>query len=136
MKSTGQKAFTKDRFRKIADFVTTEEDEVTKGIININTAPSEVLACLPDVDDALALAIVNERLGRDEGFTTAADILDVEGVSTDLFKKLAPYIRARSDVFSVRSFGVLGRGDLYCCAFAVIDRTEISVQIRYWRELE
>jgi hypothetical protein len=45
-------------------------------------------------------------------------------------------VSARSDVFRVRSFGVLGTGDMYYCVSAVIDRTGDTAKIQYWRELE
>jgi DNA uptake protein ComE-like DNA-binding protein len=136
VKGTGKKAFDMKKFRQIADQVTTQDEDVIKGVVNINTAPAEVLACLPGFDDALARRIVGWRRGHATGFETAADLLDVEGVSMDVFKQVCPLVSARSDVFSVRSFGVLGDGDMYCCVSAVIDRTGDTAKIGYWRELE
>ena len=135
-KGTGQKAFDMSQFRRIADLVTVEEEDVIQGIVNINTAPYDVLACLPGMEEALARGIVHEREARPEGFTTVVDLLDVEGISVEVFKEVSPHVSTRSDVFSVRSFGVLGDGDIYCCASAVIDRTDDTVRLRYWRELE
>ncbi|MBN2309842.1 MAG: helix-hairpin-helix domain-containing protein [Candidatus Hydrogenedentes bacterium] len=136
VKGTGQKAFDTDQFRRIADLVSTTGDEVLHGLINVNTASPEVLACLPDMDEAVARSIVREREGRQEGFTTLADLLDVDGVTEELFKKICPNLTVRSDVFNVRSFGVLRNGESYRCASAVIDRTDTSVRILYWCELE
>lgn len=133
---TGQKAFDMGKFRQIADLVTTAEGEVRKGVVNINTAPREVLACLPGLDDALARQIVQSRQGRKTGFQTEAELLDVDGITLEVFKEVWPHISARSDVFNVRSFGVVGIGDTYCCVSAVIDRTENEAKIGYWRELE
>jgi len=133
---TGQKAFDTEKFRRIADLVTTVEDEVRKGVVNVNTAPQEVLACLPGIDENLARRIVQSRQGDTTGFQTETDLLDIDGMTLDIFKQVYPHISARSDVFSVRSFGVVGNGDTYCCASAVIDRTEQETKIRYWRELE
>ncbi len=133
---TGQKAFDMGKFRQIADLVTTAEGEVRKGVVNINTAPREVLACLPGLDDALARQIVQSRQGRKTGFQTEAELLDVDGITLEVFKEVWPHISARSDVFNVRSFGVVGTGNTYCCVSAVIDRTENQVKIGYWRELE
>jgi len=135
-KSTGQKAFDMATFRRVADFVTTSEDEVLRGLVNVNTAPYEVLACVEDMDEAVARAIVRERATRPEGFTSIADLLDVEGVSESVFKKLCGRLSVRSDVFSVRSFGVVEPDGAYCCVMAVIDRTEDELRLRRWRELE
>ncbi len=134
MKSTGEKAFDTDSFKKIADLVTVREEEVIKGIVNINTASREVLACLPNLDEQVADSIVRERQENPEGFSTIVDVLSVEGVTIDLLKKLAPHISVRTDVFSARSFGVVANGDTYRCVSAVIDRTEDEVRILYWHE--
>jgi len=136
VRTTGQKAFDIKKFQKIADHVTTTDEEVLKGVANVNTAPYEILACLPGITDPVAREIVRWREERKEGFETVADLLDVEGMSVDLFKQICPHTSVRSDVFSVRSFGVIEKGDVYRCVEAVIDRTQQVVQIRYWRELE
>jgi DNA uptake protein ComE-like DNA-binding protein len=133
---TGQKALDMQKFRRIADLVTTVEDEVRKGVVNVNTAPQEVLACLPGIDENLARRIVQSRQGDTTGFQTETDLLDIDGMTLDIFKQVYPHVSARSDVFSVRSFGVVGNGDTYCCVSSVIDRTEQETKIRYWRELE
>jgi len=136
VRGTGQKAFDMNKFRQIADEVTTQDEEVLKGVVNVNTAAVEVLACLPGLDDALARRITTWRRTHTAGFETATDLLDVEGVSMDVFKQLYQLVSARSDVFSVRSFGVLETGDMYCCVGAVIDRTGDTAKIQHWRELE
>ena len=136
VQSTGQKAFDIKKFRKVADLVTTTDDEVLKGVANVNTAPYEILACLPGITDPVAREIVRSREEWKQGFETVADLLDVEGMSVDLFKQICPHVSVRSDVFSVRSFGVIEKGDVYRCVEAVIDRTQQVAQIRYWRELE
>ena len=116
--------------------MTTTDDKVLKGVVNINTAPYEILVCLPGITEAAAREIVRLQEEREEGFETVANLLDVEGMSVDLFKQICPHISARSDVFSVRSFGVIEKGDFYRCVEAVIDRTQEVAQIRYWREIE
>jgi competence ComEA-like helix-hairpin-helix protein len=136
VQTTGEKAFDVNKFQKIADLVTTTDDEVLGGVVNINTAPYEILVCLPGITEAVAREVVRLQEEREEGFQTVADLLDVEGMSVDLFKQVCPHISVRSDVFRVRSFGVLQNGDFYRCVEAVIDRTEEVAEIRYWREIE
>jgi competence ComEA-like helix-hairpin-helix protein len=133
---TGVKAFDMATFRQIADLVTAHKDEVRKGVVNVNTASREVLACVPGIDEALARRIVQSRQGRSTGFQTEVDLLDLDGMTLEKFKEASPHISARSDVFSVRSFGVVGIGDTYCCVSAIIDRTENEAKIGFWRELE
>jgi DNA uptake protein ComE-like DNA-binding protein len=135
-KGTGEKAFDDSAFRQIAGFVSISKEETIEGLVNINTAVAEVLACLPGIEEPVARAIVNERTGRADAFATVADLLDVDGMTQEAFKKVCGHVTARSDVFSVRSFGVVGAGEAVCCARAVIDRTEDATRLLYWQETE
>ncbi len=135
---TDKRAFSMDEFQSMADFLTVSEDEVLRGLVNVNTAPPEVLACLPGMDDETAAAILDHRL--ENTFGDIADLLGVAGVSESKFKELCNLITAKSDVFSVRSFGVLGGADeaagiVYCGVAAVIDRTAEKMAIHSWCEL-
>ena len=134
--STGKKAFSKEKFAQVAGFLTVNEEPVLQGRINLNTADYEVLACLPGVTEDIAREIVRTRESQANGFTTLATLLDIEGMSIDAFKQVCPHVSIRSDVFRVRSFGVLENGNVYRSVEAVIDRTGEAVTIRSWRELE
>jgi len=136
--TTDKKAFDAAGFKAIADYVTVSEEKVLQGVINVNTASAKVLACLPGVDEALASAICDYRLRHK--FESTAELLDVQGMSVDKFKGICNLVSVRSDVFSVRSFGVLQpagepSGGTYCCVVAVIDRTDDKIRLSSWREL-
>ncbi|MCP4644730.1 MAG: hypothetical protein GY851_30090 [bacterium] len=135
-KGTGKKAFDAERVKAIAGYVTASEDEVSTGLVNINTAPYEVLAALPGMDETHATTLLQERGTRDEPFASVADLLDVQGITDDIFKKVCPHVTVRSDVFAVRSFGVLNNTLMCRGVYAVIDRTEETVRIARWRDLE
>ncbi len=135
-RSTGRKAFDEDAVAKIADLLTVETEEVSAGLVNINTASLDVIACLPGLDESMAGAIVDERRGREGGFTTVMELLSVAGMSREKLKALYKLVAVRSDVFTVRSFGVLGRGTTHVGVSAVVDRTGSSAKILYWREHE
>lgn len=135
-KGTGQKAFDESTVRKIADLATISKEAVRKGLININTAPYEVLACLPGLDETLAEAIVRERDTRAGGFTTVIDLLDVNGMSVDKLKQCYEMMTARSDVFTVRSYGVIDGGAVCVGVGAVIDRSDDTIHILHWQEYE
>jgi len=134
--TTDKNAFDENAFRKIADAVTTTDDKVRRGVVNLNTASEEVLACLPGISKTLAASIRQAREKREDGFQSVADLLDVEGVSTEILKQLCSHVSVRSDVFSLWSYGVTRSGNIYRCVHAVVDRTESVSRIRYWRELE
>ena len=135
-KGTGAKAFDKAKLQEIADDVTVKGDELLKAAVNLKTAPAEVLACLPGLDEPLAARIVASRANRRDGFASKADLLDVEGITQAAFGQVCPHVDVCSDVFRVRSFGVVGNGAVHRCVEAVIDRTKENARVVYWRELE
>jgi type II secretory pathway component PulK len=52
---------TMDEFRRLTDKLTTDSSASRRGLVNINSAPAEVLACLPGLDDNDAAALVAWR---------------------------------------------------------------------------
>jgi hypothetical protein len=54
---------TIDDFRAIADSITTSRAKVLRGLVNVNTAPREVLRCLPGLDDSDVDLLISTRTG-------------------------------------------------------------------------
>jgi len=102
---TGPKLVTENLLMDIADDLTAgSASEDQPGAVNINTASSEVLACLPGVSRELAQAIVAYR--RSAGFfPNIAWLLKVNGMNRQIFKQLAPKVSARSETFRILSEG-------------------------------
>jgi len=102
--SSGQKVIDDQLFMQIADDVTISDDSDSAGLININTAGAEVLACLPGVDSGLAQAIISQR--QSVGFfANIGGLLRVSGMTHDIFRQIAPLITARSETFRISSEG-------------------------------
>ena len=96
------------------------------------------MACLPGVGESLAADICAAR--EDGTFESVAELLGVSGMTTEKFRRICNLVSVRSDVFSVRSFGVVGAIDApdhgVCrCVSVVIDRTADEVKLHSWREL-
>ena len=95
--SSGQTAIDDDLFIQIADHVAASDDSDVAGMININSAGVDVLACLPGMDRELAQAIVNYR--QSSGFfANVGSLLRVPGMNHDIFKQMAP-LPPRSETF-------------------------------------
>ena len=135
-KGTGQKAFDESTVRKIADLATISKEDVRRGQVNINTAPYQVLACLPGMDESLAQAVVRERDSRAGGFETVIDLLDVNGMTIDKLKQCYEMLSARSDVFTVRSYGAIDGGAVCVGVGAVVDRSDDTIHILHWQDYE
>lgn len=104
---TGPTLIDERLFKDIADHLTVEEQSQLDGAININTAAVEVLMCLPGISRPLAQAIVSHRQSNG-AFTSVAGLLDVPGITRDLFKPLAPRVAVRSETFRIVGEGQVG----------------------------
>lgn len=65
--------------------------------ININIMPEEVLAKLPGFDDDLARRVFKTRQSLGGKFYAIEEMLLVEGVDIELYKKIMPYITVYGD---------------------------------------
>ena len=144
------KLITTNDFRNIVDKITTSDEETLSGLININTAPLEVLQILPGMDETKAQAIITYRESESEDsqqnqtadqteiqgnpFKNIADVLDVEGIDTNSFKEIAGRITYRSYGSMIKSSGMDLRGRTIALCVGVIDRTGDQVQIKYWKQ--
>jgi len=101
---SGPKVISQDLLEQIADEVTVAADDESAGLININTAGVDVLACLPGVSRDLAQAIISRRQS-DGFFANIAGLLRVTGMTTDIFKQVAPLATARSETYRITCEG-------------------------------
>lgn len=90
----------------VADDLTVLSTSVQAGAVNINTAPVEVLACLPGLTRELAEAVVRYRSSSGY-FPNIADLLKVDGLTREVFKSVAPRVTARSETFRILSEGLV-----------------------------
>ena len=106
------------------------------GLVNVNTAPEEVLRLLPGMDESLAKSIVQAREGLEaDKKATIAWLYGENLVPADKFKVMAPALTARSFQYHLRvvGFGVpCGR---YRVIEAIIDTAGGSPRIAYLRDL-
>ena len=106
----------------IADDVTASSDAQQAGAININTASAAVLVCLPGITEQLAYDIVSYRKSAGY-FPNIASLLNVSGMTRDIFKQVAPHITARSETFRILSEGKVG-------STGARKRIEVIVRVR------
>jgi DNA uptake protein ComE-like DNA-binding protein len=136
--------------RVIVDRVTTSDDEVLQGKVNINTAPLEVLEMLPGLDEEKALAIIAHREveeGQESAvtvpqqgdqetgpFTGLGQLLDVDGIDENTFRGLIDHVTYRSYALKIESEGRSSDGKIVQSCTAVVDRSGNSIKIRYWKQ--
>ena len=143
---------TTDEMAGFADKLTTVDGTTVPGLININTAPQEILELLPSMDATKAQAIINRRQvsenqntgssGGNSGgqenstgpFENVGQLLQVEGIDEDTFRELVGRVTYRSQVFKVKSSGIASDDKAIATCVTVLDRSEQTVQFRYWRQ--
>jgi type II secretory pathway component PulK len=122
-------------FAQIADRITISGENKIPGKINVNTAPWEVLAVLFGGDEQaeqIAHSIAAERSSLLYGFQSIADLVNVQSVGIDRFKRVADQISIRSDVFTIRCFATAAISAARLQTECVVDRSETPCTILYW----
>ena len=100
----GPKVVSQDLLMEVADDLTVNDGGDMTGAVNVNTASLDVLLCLPGVSRELAQAVISYR--QSSGFfPNIAYLLQVPGMTRDIFKQLAPRVSARSETFRILSEG-------------------------------
>jgi hypothetical protein len=105
------------------------------GLVNVNTAPAEVLSLVPGIDEDLAREIVDVRAGLEaESLRTTAWLYPTV-VSANEYKRIAPRLTARGRQFRVRCVGFGLPSGRYKVIEAVIDIADGDGRIIYLRDL-
>lgn len=101
-----------EQWATVLDVFTTTDDQFLRGRIDINTAPPEVLACVPGITPKSAEMIVGAREGLDGEMRRSPTWLVVEGVLTpEEFTLAADWVTTRSMQWRVRLEVGLEAGD-------------------------
>ncbi len=144
------KLITEEEFSSIVDQITTTDDSVVGGVININTAPQEILQLLPGMDTDKAGAIISRRESQPEDSEQAAaleeagiegnpferisQLLEVEGIDMETFRQIAELVTYRSHGFLIETEGVDNLGKTVASCVGALDRTGEQIVTKYWRQ--
>jgi len=105
----------------------------TVGLINVNTAQTAVLLCLPGLEQADVTALINYRNG------TNADLSSISWVRTAIGQTkaaaLASLITVQSYQFAADIVAVSGNGRAFRRYRAIVDATTSPPSVRYWKDL-
>lgn len=124
---------TIDEFAQIADKLTTSSETTLAGLVNVNTAPKEVLACLPDLESSDAEALVSYRESHADELDSIAWVTKVLGQEKAV--GIGSYITVRSYQYSADIVCLSGNGRAYKRYRAVLDTQEDTPRVIYWRSL-
>ncbi len=124
---------TAEKLKDIIDRITVTNEETVSGRINVNTAPKVVLQSLLPNNVELAENIIEYRQSSEAPFDNIGELLDVDGMTNDLFQQVANQVCTKSSVFSIRAVGYMPDTQAYKEIFAILDRGTEKPEIRYWK---
>lgn len=142
------KMLTSQDFIGIVDKITLKDGETRSGLININTAPQEILALLPGMNPEKALAIVERREEdapdtsqiqnfTDEEitgnpFTNIAQLSQLEAIDFETFHQVVDWVTFRSHGYRIEANGVDRADKIISTCIGIIDRTGNEIQLQHW----
>jgi type II secretory pathway component PulK len=130
---------TMDEFKPIADRLTTSSEENLVGLVNVNTAPREVLLCLPGLEEVDVDALLAARPASTEevgGEAPSPDITWVaEALGQEKAVEIGGAITGRSFQFSADIIAVSSGGRAYRRFRAVADASQSPPRVLYWKDL-
>jgi len=119
----------------ILDVLTTQALPVLPGLVNVNTAPVEVLIAVGFSDDEAGRIVEARATLSGEEKTTLAWLVDQGIVTPDRLAELYDKITVRSLQFTVEAVGFADHTGAFARLQAVIEMRGPLAQIRYWRDL-
>ncbi|MYC74767.1 hypothetical protein F4X10_03210 [Candidatus Poribacteria bacterium] len=144
------KMLTQQEFIGIVDKITLKDAETRQGLINVNTAPPEILALLPGMDPQKAQAIVERReedvsdasqvqgFTEDEvkgnPFTNIAQLSQVDEIDFATFREVVDSVTYRSHGYRIEAKGVDLAGKVISSCIGIIDRTGDQITVQYWQQ--
>ncbi len=126
--------FTRATMQRIADKVTTSDDPTLNGLVNVNTAPPEVLATVPGMTRSLVQTLMEYRQSG-KVFQTIGDLFALNDIGRQQYQQMLPYLTASSSTYIVRiKVRVEGQLSVYAVS-ALVEMTEKGPVVLQWREV-
>jgi len=97
---------TKERFKVLADKFTMIDGDTVPGLVNINTAPKQVLLCLPGITEEIALKIIGARTVPGADLSNMGWLADV--VTPGELQPFANFITFHSYQYRIHAVGRVG----------------------------
>ena len=144
------KMLTQQEFIGIVDKITLKDGDTRSGLININTAPPEILALLPGMDPQKAEAIVARREEdapdisqvqsfteeeiKGNPFTNISQLSELAEIDFDTFREVIDWVTYRSHGYRIEANGVDMTDKIISTCIGIIDRTGNEISLQYWRQ--
>jgi len=124
---------TTQEFAAVVDRLTTDRRPTLTGMVNVNTAPREVLLCLAGLDQGDVDALLTKRPVGTSGADNVAWVADA--LPAEKAVGIGGYVTARSYQYCVDIVSISGNGRAYKRYRAVVDARQSPARVVYWRDL-
>lgn len=128
-----QSGMSNEEFDLIDQDISISEEPYTEGLINVNTAPYEVLLCIPGLDETTAQQIVDYRKENPDSlvsFTWLRDVLEEETILA-----IGEYITAQSYQYTADIAAVGDDSKGYRRIKLIIDNSDGTPVVRYRKDM-
>lgn len=122
-----------DEFQKIAGQITTSGSQGKAGLINVNTAPKEVLLCLPRLEESDVAALMAKRAGAETDRTSITWVAEV--LPREKAAAIGGSITTRSYQFSADIVSVAPTGRAFRRCRVVVDARQSPPKVIYRQNL-
>jgi len=119
-------------FGQIADAVTATRERTLVGLVNVSTAPRQILLCLPGLEESDVDELLVRRSAPDTDLTTVAWV--AESLPPEKAVAIGGLITVRSFQFSADIVAVSGDGRAFRRHFAVIDASTSPARVLRWED--
>jgi type II secretory pathway component PulK len=124
---------TMAEFRQVVNQITTGPARIRPGLVNVNTAPKEVLLCLPGLEDSDASALLAQRPTADADRTSIAWV--AEALPRAKAIAIGGHITAQSFQFSADIVSLAAGGRAFKRCRAMIDASSSPPKVIYRQSL-
>jgi len=123
----------------LMDYVTTTESKVLPARINVNQAPSAVLAGVPDMTSEILEQIISQRQtdpAAAESYQRQETWILCDGIVTlDEMKALMPFLTGGGSVYRTQVVGCFDQEGPATRIEVVLDATTSPARVIFWRDL-
>ncbi|MBN1628103.1 MAG: general secretion pathway protein GspK, partial [Deltaproteobacteria bacterium] len=133
IKAQGFLGLTAEQFKMIENEISATSYETVPGLINVNTAPKEILMCLPNIDESDAEVLVRVRNSDNVDTGSIAWVVDA---LPEKASDIGRYITISSYQYSADIVSVSGDGRAFARHRMVIDTMDDEMKVVYWKALK
>lgn len=122
-----------EEFKPMVDRLSAGRPDAAAGLVNVNTAPREVLLCLPGLEEKDVDAMIAHRQTDGADTETVAWLIDV--LSPEKLTAVGGAVTTRSYQYSADIVAVSGDGRAFRRYRAVIDTRTSPARVLVWKDL-